>query len=157
MTLAEQLHRGLSDWRPTGSGRQTLDVPAHGWTATVSAESTDTVGCNAWEMILARTGPTPDGQTLAGWADGTAKRVSGLLERLTVIEVDDTHDTATLRSDVPTARGDSSGFYEVTLTGTTRASLTRWQADKATGGKRTRVPFPVTHEALAKAAGDIAG
>ncbi len=157
MTLAEHLHRGLSDWRPDGPGRQTLDVPAHGWTATVTADGTDTVGCLAWEMTLARTAPTPDGLTLTGWADGAAKRVTGLLERLTVIEVDELHAAATLRSDVPTERGEKAGFYEVTLHGTTRASLTRWQADKSAGGKRTRVPFAVTHEALAKVAGDLAG
>jgi hypothetical protein len=157
MTLAEQLHRRLSDWRPDAPGRQTLTAPADGWTATVSADRTDTVGCLAWEMTLDRTAPAPDGLTLKGWADGTAKRVSGLLERLTVVEVDETHDAATLRSDVPTARGETAGFYEVTLHGTTRASLTRWQADKSAGGKRSRVPFAVTHEALAKVAGDIAG
>lgn len=157
MTLAEQLHRRLSDWRPDGPGRQTLTVPAEAWTATVAADATDTVGCNAWEMTLDRTAPTPDGLTLTGWADATAKRVTGLLERLTVVEVDAAHDAATLRSDVPTARGETAGFYEVTLNGTTRATLTRWQADKAAAGKRTRVAFPVTHEALAKVAGDIAG
>lgn len=157
MTLAEQLHRRLSDWRPTGSGRQTLTAPTDGWTATVTADSTDTVGCLAWEMTLERTAPAPDGLTLKGWADGAAKRVSGLLERLTVVEVDDHHDAATLRSDTPTQRGDTAGFYEVTLHGTTRATLTRWQADKSAGGKRTRVPFAVTHEALAKVAGDLAG
>lgn len=157
MTLAEQLHRRLSDWRPTGSGRQTLSVPSDAWTATVAADSTDTVGCVAWELSLDRTSPAPEGTTLKGWADATAKRVSGLLERLTVIEVDEAHDAATLRSDAPTQRGDAAGFYEVVLHGTGRATLARFQADKAAGGKRTRVPFAVTHEALAKVADDIAG
>ena len=157
MTLAEHLHRSLSEWRPAAPGRQTLAVPTDAWTATVAADSTDTVGCLAWEMTLDRTLPAPDGLTLKGWADGAAKRVSGLLERLTVIEVDAAHDAATLRSDVPTERGDKAGFYEVTLHGTARATLARFQADKAADGKRTRVPFAVTHEALAKVAGDIAG
>ena len=40
---------------------------------------------------------------------------------------------------------------------TARATVARFQADKAADGKRTRVPFAVTHEALAKVAGDLAG
>lgn len=159
MTLAEQLHRRLSDWRPTGSGRQTLtpQLPETGWNATISADTTDTVGCLAWEFALERSSPTPEGLTLKSWASDVAHRVTGLLERLTVVEVDDFHDTATLRSDVPTQRGHLAAFYEVALKNTTHATLSRWEVDRSNGGQRTRIPFAITHEALAKVAGDIAG
>ena len=87
-----------------------------------------------------------------------AKRASGgLLERLKVHEVDETANTALLRSDTPTVKNDVAGYYEVVLTGTEKASVARYAADKAAGTKRQRVPFALTHEATAKLADDIVG
>ncbi len=157
MTLGETLHKSLSDWPANTDGPHERTATADGWTAKVKAAAIDSVGSRLHELELTRTAPAPDGASVGGWADGVAKRVSGLLERLKVHEVDATHDRAVLRSDGPTVKGDVAGYYEVVLTGTDRATVNRYQADRAAGTKREQVPFTLTHETTAKLADDIAG
>src|SRR5690349_1116460 len=117
MTLAETLQGKLASWRPAGEGRHSWSesFPEAGWAVGLAADRTDTVGCLAWELTLTRTGAAPAVLTLKGWADGIAGRVSGLLEDLKVVEVDDTRHEALLRSDGPSVRGDDVLYYEVHL------------------------------------------
>jgi hypothetical protein len=157
MTLGETLHKSLSEWKAGTDGPHERSAVGGGWAATVSAETVDTVGVRLHGVEVVRTEPAPEGATLAGWAGDVAKRASGLLERLKVHEVDATENTAVLRSDAPTVKGSVAGYYEVVLTGTEKASVARYTADRAAGTKRERVPFALTHDALAKLADDIAG
>jgi len=157
MTLGETLHKSLSEWPASTDGPHERSAVGGGWAATVSAETVDTVGAKLNRIDLTRTDPAPEGTTLGGWADGVARRATGLLERLKVHEVDTTHDTAVLRSDGPTVKGGVAGYYEVVLKGTDQASVSRYQADRTAGTPREQVPFTLTHEAIAKLADDIAG
>ncbi len=157
MTLGETLHKSLSDWPANTDGPHECAATASGWTATARADAIDTIGARLTRLDLTRTDPPPEGATLGGGADGVAKRATGLLERLKVHEVDATHDTAVLRSDVPTVKGGVAGYYEVVLKGTEQASVSRYQADRAAGTPRQSVPFTLTHDAIAKLADDIAG
>lgn len=158
MTLAEALRAKLADWTPAGTGRHSLSHtdPAAGWAVAVSADRTDSIGLLAWELSAARTGPAPAGATQRQWADRVAEKATGLMEPLRVLEVDVTQNEAVLRSDGPAVRGDAVKYYEVRLHGTERATVRRYEASKTAGG-RTQVPFAVTHEAVAKLAGDICG
>jgi hypothetical protein len=158
MTLAETLQPKLSDWRPAGDGRHSWaeTFPGHGWAVQIAADKADAVGCLVWELTLTRAGAAPAGLTLATWAAGIAQRVGGLLEDLKVVEVDTTRNEALLRSDEPTARGDDRLYYEVHLTGLTRATVRRYKGSRA-AARRDQVAFALTHEVLAKLAGDIAG
>lgn len=158
MTLAETLQRKFADWRPVGDGRHTYAeaFPADGWAVHLAADRADSVGCLVWELTLTRTGAVPDGLTQRQWAGRIADRVSGLMEPVKVLEVDATRDEAILRSDGPSVRGADVLYYEITLHGLTRAVVRRYQGSKATPG-RDQVAFALTHEALAKLAGDIAG
>jgi hypothetical protein len=158
MTLAEALRAKLADWTPAGPGRHSLSHtdPDAGWAVAVSADRADGVGCLAWEIGAARTGPAPAGLTQRQWADRIADRATGLLEPLKVLEVDATQDEAVLRSDGPAVSGDAVKYYEVRLSGTDRATVRRYEASRTSSG-RTQVPFAVTHEAVAKLAGDICG
>lgn len=158
MTLTESLLPKLSDWKPATAGRHVLNVttPEAGWSAHVTADKTDTLSCLVWELTLARTGAAPEGTTLKGWAEGVAKRATGLLEPLRLLEVDDVRSEALLRSDAPTKKGASVAYYEVMLSGTDRAVVRRFTADRTQSG-REQIAFALTHEVLAKFAGDIAG
>lgn len=156
MMLAENLLPRLSEWQPAGAGRHSLSETAAGWTVHVAAEKADSLSCLVWELALTRDGDAPAGLTLTSWADGIAARVGGLLEDLRVYEVDATRDEAVLRSESPSARGEKLAYYEVRLDGLTRAVVRRFAASKATPG-REQVAFALTHEVLARLAGDIAG
>lgn len=158
MTLAEKLLPGLGDWRPAGRGRHSWSesFPDAGWTVHVSADKIDSLSCLVWELTLTRTGDAPAGGTLKGWAEAVAKRATGLMEPLTVHEVDTTRDEAVLRSQAPGKRGEQLAYYEVRLHGLTKAVVRRYAADKAVPG-REQVAFALTHEVLAKLADDIAG
>ena len=157
MTLGEALHKSLSEWPANTDGPHERTATSDGWTARANAATIDTVGARLNGVELTRTGDAPEGLTVGGWAEGVAKRASGLLERLKVYEVDTTHDRAVLRSDGPSVKNDTVDYYEVVLGGTNTATVNRYRADRAAGTKREQVPFTLTHEAVAKLADDIAG
>lgn len=158
MTLTESLLPKLSEWRPAGDGRHSLAaaVPEAGWAAQLTADKADSLSCLVWELTLSRTDPAPDGLTLQTWAEGVAKRATGLLEPLRVLEVDAVRGEALLRSDAPAKKGERVAYYEVKLFGTDRAVVRRFAASRTESG-RDQVAFALTHEVLAKLAGDIAG
>ena len=157
MTLNEALLQKLSEWRPTGPGRHVLaaSVPDAGWTAAVTADRADATGCLLWEVALSRTAAVPAGLTLHRWAEQAAKRVTALLEPLSVHEVDAVRGEAILRSQAPANRAGQLGYYEVLLRGTASATLRRYGASHQPGSHRQQVAFPLTHEALAKVAEDL--
>jgi hypothetical protein len=91
---------------------------------------------------------------LERWANGVARRVTGLMEPLRVLEIDIQRNEALLRSNEPTRRSADLFYYEVLLKGTQAASVRRYQGNPD-GGRREQVPFGLTHEALAKLIGDL--
>jgi hypothetical protein len=158
MSLDEAVLQKLADWRPA-TGRQTLHVttPDAGWALVLTVDRADPLGCLVWDFELRRTEPdASDGDQLAAWAGRVAGRVTGLLEPLKVVEVDRPRGQALLRSEAPVSRGDDLFYYEVLLTGTRLASLRRFRAPSKGPGPREQISFALTHEALAKLAGDFA-
>jgi hypothetical protein len=81
MTLTESLLPKLSEWRPAGDGRHSLAtaLPEAGWAAHLTADKADSLSCLVWELTLSRTSDAPEGLTLKAWAEGVAKRATGLL------------------------------------------------------------------------------
>ena len=152
MTLNELLLQKLAEWR-FDTARQTLTVPhpESGQTAAVAADCADRVGCRVWELNLTR--PEAASADLKARAERVASRATGLMESLRLVEVDAGRDTALLRSAAPQKGGDELSYYEVLLHGR-GAGVRRYQAP-AQGGARRQVAFPLTHEALAKLAGDL--
>ena len=156
--LPEILLPKLSEWHPSGDGRHSLriDAPESGWTVHLTADKADTLSCLVWELTLARTADAPTGLTLKTWAEGVAARVTGLLEPLKVLEVDDARGEALLRSESPAKKGARVTYCEVRLFSLNRAEVRRFAASRADSG-REQIAFALTHEVLAKLAGDIAG
>jgi hypothetical protein len=153
MTLDDLLLAKLAEWRPD-KGRQTLIASdaASGWRAALTADGCDTVGCRVWEMDLARDRAAAD---LRGWAERLAARATGLLEPLKLLELDAERGMAQLRSGTPSQRGGVVSYYEITLRGKGEASVRRFQATRD-GKPREQIAFALTHEVLAKLAGDVA-
>lgn len=155
MTLAETLLERLNDWRPTGDGRhsQSLDLTELGWSVGLTADHVDTVGGRFWEITLRRAEERPT--DLKVWAESVAHRARGLLEPLTVHEIDSTEGVALLRSDSPARRATSLAYYEVRLSANGLATIRRYQYSSEVG-KREQVAFALTHEVVAKIVSDLA-
>jgi hypothetical protein len=159
MTLAETVRRKIAEWRPPAEGRLALAVPDEGagWSASVTADRSDEVGCLVWEVALrSSAGPVAaDGAGLGAWANQAAQRVTGLLEALKVVEVDPARNEALLRSDIPAWQGDDVSYYEVVLHGLGRVTAQRFRGSRQPGQRREQVLFSLTHDALAKLVGDL--
>jgi len=156
MTLAETLHQKLNDWRPAGEGRHhaVVALDEQGWSASLTADHVDTVGGQFWEVTLQRLGELPPAD-LKAWAGAIADRVTGLMEPLALYEIDASQGVALLRSESPTQRGGAKLYYEIRLGESHSATVRRYQY-APDAGKRTQIAFALTHESLAKLAGDIA-
>jgi hypothetical protein len=158
MTQNDQLLNNLADWRPSGEGPHSI---AHsldaGWSVAVTAEAADTVGCRLTEIAVSRPAPAKPATAtdLKRWAKNVVARATGLLEPLKLIEVDASRAEAIVRSEAPAVRGTSAEYYEIHLHGRQAASLKRYKAPRTGAGKRRTAPFALTHEAIAKLAGDL--
>ena len=158
MTLAEKLLPKLSEWVPAGDGRHSWSAafPECGWTVQVAADKVDSLSALVWELSLTRTADAPAGLGLKDWAAAVADRVGGLMEDLKLYEVDTTRNEAVLRSDAPSKKGEKLAYYEIVLSGLDAAVVRRFTASKAVP-VREQVAFALTHEILARLAGDVAG
>jgi len=156
MTLREKLLQKLSEWRPASEGRHSLAVAdeATGGTVRLAADRSDELGCLVWELTCQRGGPAK--ADLGAWAKSVAQRVTGLLEPLKVVEVDNSRGEALLRSNEPSRRGDSLSYYELLLAKRGEATVRRYQSNQQAGSRREQVTFALTHEVLAKFASDLA-
>jgi hypothetical protein len=156
MTLVKTVLAKASKWKT--AERRTLTVPdeGSGWTVSLTADRCDDLGCLLWEVALQRSaGPiAADAAGLQVWAERVVNRVTGLLEPLRLIEA--ARLEAQLRSESPTARDEERFYYELLLKAPGIAQLRRYQAADAAGKRRTQVAFALTHEVLAKLAGDLA-
>ncbi|OWK47394.1 hypothetical protein [Fimbriiglobus ruber] len=159
MTLAETLQTKLGEWKPAGDGRHSWaeTFADSGWAVRIEADRTDTLGCQVWEVALDRVGQADASLTLSAWADRIAASVTGLPEKLKVVEIDQHQSAALLRSDTPGSRGNDVLYFEVRLAGLAKASIRRFKSEHAIGARREQIPFIITHEGLAKVVGDIAG
>jgi len=130
--------------------------PERGYAATVTADRSDSIGCLVWDIFVKRTADFADGTALRTWAERIAKRASGLLESLKVLEIDESQNIAIVRSDTPSRRNGVIAYYEVRVTGTSSANVRRYQIDSTKGQPREQVAFAVTNESLEKLVRDIA-
>lgn len=93
-------------------------------------------------------------ETLRGWADRLAARVTYLMEPLVLIEIDAVAGEVELRSQVPTARGELKSFYEVRLNKQGAMRLTRVVFDEETRRRRP-ASCQLTREVLERLTDDL--
>ena len=161
MTLADTLLEKLNKLSPDATVRRTLSFldPSTATAVRLEVDMLDALGCQLWEIAVTRS-PSEAARLqsggLATWARRVADEVTGLLEPLKLLEVDDLRGQALLRSESPAQRSDDLYYYEVLLHKTGAATLRRFHNTK-TPGKREQVSFVLTREALGKVVGDLAG
>jgi hypothetical protein len=154
MTLENLLLQNLDKWRPQGRSTLSFDHPESGWRVTLDAGCVDTIGVQLHTLWLGRLQPMPPGPSLREQAEAIARNVTGLLEPLRLVEVDETHGVAQLRSDAPAVRGEAKRYYELLRHGSGTTTLSRYEAGP---GPRQPVGFTLTHEAMSKLVRDLAG
>lgn len=91
---------------------------------------------------------------LKAWGDRIAARVTYLMEPLVVVEADADAAQVALRSQKPTARGESRGYYEVRLGGSGTLQMERMVFDEADRRRRSAT-FQLTRETLERLADDL--
>ena len=161
MTLADTLLEKLNRLSPDATVRRTLSFldPTTATAVRLEVDMLDALGCQLWEVAVTRSPSEANRLQSVGlgvWACRVADEVTGLLEPLKVLEVDDARGQALLRSESPAQKSDDLFYYEVLLNKTGAATLRRFHNTK-TPGKREQVSFVVTREALGKVVGDLAG
>jgi len=129
-----------------------LNDEKRGVGVSLTAEKVDTLACQLREVRVTRTN-APEGP-LQERAAALAARVTGLLEPLRLLEVDDERGAALLRSESPAKHGTDLRYYEVTLKRDGSASVTRYQSSRG-ASKRQQTPFALTHEGLTKLVRDL--
>ena len=152
MTLENTLRHQLNNPEPGG-----FHVSHGDWNVTLTADKSDSLSCALTELTVERN--TPIQEELHAWATRIAERATGLIEPLKVVEVDQPLGKALLRSEVPTVKDGKSYYYELLLERTSRtlADLRRYAGERTGSEKRAAVPFVLTHDAIVKLVGDIAG
>jgi len=154
MTLAENIQQKLAE-KTSQTGRHEFGITDEGDGSSLhlTLDRQDELGCLVWELALRRT-PAAD-ESLRSWAERIARQVTGLLEPLKVLEIDEQRNEGLLRSATPALRKGKLSFYELLLQGVRTAILRRFQAAADGTGKRVQIAFAVTNDALAKLADDL--
>jgi hypothetical protein len=153
MSLDALLLEKLANWRST-SGRATLEASGDGYNAAVAVECVDTVGCRLWEISL-RPAVSMSTVELKPRAEQLCQRVTGLMEPLSLVEIDTLSNAALMRSEQPGQLGENRFYYEVLLHGDGSSVVRRYRTPQADQPRRQQVAFTLTHEALAKLVRDL--
>jgi hypothetical protein len=113
------------------------------------------LGAALWEVRLERLSDplALSHEQLESWAKAVVK-LAGLPEPLTVVEVDKSRGRAQLRSATPGDREGRATYFEVLLSRVGQIDVRRYQAG---GTDREQIVFVLTHEDLARLAGNLAG
>src|ERR1700730_11319285 len=151
MTLENTLRHQLNN--PEAGG---FHVSSGGWNVTLTADKSDSLSCALRDLTLERNAPIQE--ELHAWATRVAERVTGLIEPLKLVEVDQPLGRALLRSAAPTVKDGKSYYYELLLERASRtfANLRRYAGDRTGSEKREAVAFVLTHDAIVKLVTDLA-
>lgn len=117
----------------------------------------DSVGCRVVE-VRAEVPKLANASfdVLKTWGEALSRRISYLLETLSLLEADEEHGEVLIRSNPPDRQGSATAYYEVLLRqdGPGRFALRRFEAQKGISG-RTKTEMQLTHEVLKRLARDL--
>jgi hypothetical protein len=155
MSRTNTLLNTLNELKPTGAFPQRLLVRDAAVAATVEM---DVHQLDKLSIELSMLRVSPEQASRVGLRDravALAQRVTGLMEKLNAIEIDDERGEALLRSDTPVAQDESRLYYELILQRQGVTTLHRYQGSTIKSSRK-EVPFTLTREALAKLINDLA-
>jgi hypothetical protein len=155
MSLDGLLLEKLARWRPDGPRTLEVSDADSGWTGAITADAVDVVGCRLLEISLSRGGEPLSAGDLKDRAETVASRITGLLEPLRLIEVDQPRSVALLRSSPPMRRDDVTSYYEALLHAEGTATVRRYEAPHGDETRRKQITYTLTHEALGKLVNDL--
>lgn len=144
----------LIELKPSGAFPQRLLLKDAGVAATIEMEvhSQDALSL---QISMLKVFPEAVIKTpLRDRANAIAQRATGLMEKLSVIEVDDAQGKALLRSNEPVTRDVHRLYYELLLEQKGSATLHRYEGSM-THSNRQEKAFTLTREALAKLITDL--
>lgn len=154
MIPAERLLEKLNELPRHSGGRQAFvhTDAASGSGVTIEFDLLEGLAAQIWSVEV-QTGRPPV-LPLADRAKELARRVTGLLEALHVVEVDAGLGRALLRSAQPAAKAEERHYHELIVEAAGRATLRRYQGSIAVSGRR-QISFTLTRDALAKLVADL--
>ena len=159
MTVQDQLTTELArlaGFAGPGSATAAAAGP-DGMTIEAELSAVDTLGCLVREVradVPKLAGASFD--VLKTWGEALSRRLSYLLETLSLLEADEEHGQVLIRSNPPDRHGSATSYYEVLLRqdGPGRFALRRYEAQKGASG-RTPTEMHLTHEVLKRLARDL--
>jgi adenine C2-methylase RlmN of 23S rRNA A2503 and tRNA A37 len=156
MSYTNSLLKTLTELNPHGTFPQRMLVRDTELAATAEMEVHQ---LDRLSMELSMLRVTPENSvrdTLKSHAEKLARKVTGLMEKLNVIEIDDIQGVAMLRSDTPAVQDTQRMYYELMVNQQGTTTLKRYQGSTI-HAERKEIPFVLTREALAKLITDLAG
>ena len=155
MSNNKSLLKTLNELKAQGSFPQRMLVRDAAVAATAEMEVHQLDRLSIELSMLRVTPEKPMSETLKGRAEILANKVTGLMEKLNAIEIDDSKGEAMLRSDTPAAQDAHRIYYELMLNKYGATTLKRYQGSTI-NAQREEIPFVLTREALAKLITDLA-
>jgi hypothetical protein len=149
------LVKTLQELKATGNFPQRLLVRDASLAATLEMDAIQLDRMSVEVSMLRVTPEQVKKLPLRDQAVALSQRITGLMEKLSAIEIDDERGQALLRSESPVADHSTRIYYELLLNRGGSAELHRYQGSMIKSERKT-IPFTLTHEALAKLAADIA-
>lgn len=156
MSHTNSLLKTLSELKASGTFPQRLLLRDLAVAATIEM---DVHQLDSLSIQLSMLRVSPEQATKSALKDKAAdlsQRVTGLMEKLKVVEIDDSRGEALLRSDSPVANDDQRLYYELLAQRQGSTTLYRYQGSMLRS-HRKEVPFVLTREALAKLIADLVG
>lgn len=155
MSLSRKIAAAVDDMANTGAPPRsiTAEEGPHKIDLPVGVATSIGIECAAFDFHVAdRSGLSID--DLRGWGDRLVKKVTYLMEPLTIHEADAPGREVVLRSVAPTSRPDRRSYYEVRLKGEGVMKFGRVAFPEG-GGKRGPAPCHFTNEVVERLVEDL--
>lgn len=156
MSHTKSLMKTLNELKPTGAFPQRLLIrdPSVAAAMEMDVHKLDSLSI---QLSMLRISPElPTKFALKDKAADLAQRITGLLEKLSVIEIDEDRGEALLRSNSPVVNEEQRLYYELIAQRSGTTTLYRYLGSMLRSDRK-EVPFILTREAMAKLIIDLVG